>query len=90
MTQLLADVVAAFERSPTLASTNMLRFDTFVDWARSRVQRALLLLGRLTLDGLSLTRAATLFTGVSSTVEVGPAHPPTLWLFFVALMANGR
>lgn len=90
MAQLLANVVAALERSPALASANVLCFKTVINRASSRMERSLLFLRRLTLNSFALTRAATLFTPMPATVEIGSTDASTLWLFFMALMANGR
>jgi hypothetical protein len=88
--KLLADVVAALERSSTLAGANMLCFDTIINMTMRRGEWTLLPLGRLALDRLALTRTAALFTRMSSAVEVSAAHSPTLRLFLMTLMANGR
>lgn len=90
MTELFADVIATLQRPSALASANMLRFNAVINWASSRVQRTQLLLGRLALNSFALPRAAAFFACMSTTIEVGTANSPTLWLLLTALMANGR
>lgn len=53
--QLLAKVVAAFERSSALAGADVLCFEAVVNRARSGTERSLLFLGGLTLNRLALT-----------------------------------
>lgn len=87
--KLLTNVVATLQRSSTLASADMLCFDTIIDGAISSVQWTLLLLGRLALDSFALTRAATLFTSMSSAIKIRSAYSSTLRLLLMTLMADG-
>lgn len=74
VTEQLTFMLAALQRSSTLADTDVLAFHFFI----RGTQILLLPLGSHSRDGLLLARAAMQVVQVSSTIELGPANPHAL------------
>lgn len=89
MAKFFARVVSAFQETSADPRTNVLSFETVVDWMRS-IQGPLLPLVRLSLGGSTLSRAAAFTTFMASTVERRAANASALGCFFNALMADCR
>jgi hypothetical protein len=88
--KILAEVVAAFERSATDTGTNVLSLKAVVH--RSNVgffKLATLALDGLSFSSLSLALATALVTSMTTTVEGGSADSHTLRRLSLALVANG-
>ena len=90
VTEVFAEVVAAFEGSTTRTRTNVLGLEPVIN--RSDV--SFLKFATLTLEGLSfrslaLALATAFVASMTTTVESGSANPHTLRRFDLALVTNG-
>jgi hypothetical protein len=88
--KVLAEMVAAFERSATRSSTNVLSLKAVIDRSNmSFLKLTALALDGLSLSSLSLTFAAALITSMAATIECSSADSHTLGRLDFTLMTDG-
>jgi len=88
--EVLAEVVAAFERSTTRTSTDMLSLKAIINRSNmSFLKLTALALYGLSLGSFSLAFATTLITSMAATVEGSPADSHALRWLDSTLMTDG-
>jgi hypothetical protein len=90
MTEVFAEVVAAFEGSTTRARTDVLGLEAIVDRSNvSFLEFATLTLESLSFGSLSLAFATAFITSMATTIESDSADPHTLRRLNLALVTDG-
>lgn len=90
MAEVLTEVVAAFERSTTRTSTDVLSLKAIIDRSNvSFLELTALALDGLSLGSLTLAFATALVTSMAATVESSSADSHTLGRLDSALMTDG-
>lgn len=90
MTEILAEVITAFEGSTTRACADVLSLEAVIN--RSNVsffELATLALKSLSFSSFALTLATAFITCMTATVESGSADPHTLRRLNLALVTDG-